>query len=485
MFKTKKNIEQTIKTMDEVNIVSPRMKSFYIAIVYISIIYPRVIFVPFFGAFDFSLYTQGSALVFLFSIMVFFSNSKIRRAWSIAISRNKSLFILYILIIFWYFIADILGSRSGDSMTNTFHTFLYKYSYLFTASIFFIDSDCRRRAIKAIVISTVIVGLIGMIETIQKNTIIAMLNIPIYSSANLAASLSSATGGLRDGQFRAQSVFVHPIIFSQFMAAMIPISLYCFKNSKSQALKLLCLAVTPIAVIDIVASGSRSPLGVLIVCVIFYVIAPMLYKKSTLIMAIIATLFFGGLLNTYSADIQTLIKGKSATQVGSTQARVLMYQLGMKALSKSPITGFGEGMSLSKAGLTTSEGKRTIDSYYLSAAVDTGFVGITLLGLFFLHLIIAAFRAAKIDSSAFPIAAFVLGLIIGLSIISIDDTLTYIFMGAGYIIAISAKQKPKPKPGEQILAGKRLNAPPAFGRLGASTAIAAPPGPQNTASSHG
>lgn len=134
-----------------------------------------------------------------------------------------------------------------------------------------------------------------------------------------------------------------------------------------------------------------------------------------------------------------LVQGRSNAEVQSNLARDEMIRRGFEATSDSPITGYGHGQSAIKAGVAGRNDFLTIDNYYLSAMVDFGFVGLSLLLAFLTSIIIVGLRAACATADDFTrsiivaMTAAAAGLIPGLFVISSWDSTVIIFLVAGIV----------------------------------------------------
>src|SRR6202007_1659913 len=87
--------------------------------------------------------------------------------------------------------------------------------------------------------------------------------------------------------------------------------------------------------------------------------------------------------------VEQLAAGRSYREQQSSNMRILMWERGEPLVMARPVLGYGGGTSAELAGVRANMGGTyTIDDYYLSTLLDSGYVGAVLLGLFLLSLVI-------------------------------------------------------------------------------------------------
>lgn len=74
--------------------------------------------------------------------------------------------------------------------------------------------------------------------------------------------------------------------------------------------------------------------------------------------------------------VSELVAGRTRIEASSSNVRLKMLSDGVAALWDSPIWGFGHGLALSKVGVVNPFGLATIDSYWLTIAIDYGYMGL-------------------------------------------------------------------------------------------------------------
>jgi len=186
----------------------------------------------------------------------------------------------------------------------------------------------------------------------------------------------------RDGTYRAQSVFEHPLSLAQFLVIIVPIAYVFFRNKKWFLLASLSIAV---AVVAAVLTGTRTAL-----------IAPMLaaailgcismygrYKEGRL--RIIHVLAIAALLGFVLIWVPRMILGTTGQQSGSTSTRIAQIHNGLLAAKDRPLIGYGPGNAASvvvTVGETEADSALmyggSLDNLFLTKMVESGIPSVLL-----------------------------------------------------------------------------------------------------------
>jgi len=316
-------------------------------------------------------------------------------------------------------------------------------------AVYFADESQRRRFPSVFTFYVCIIGAIGIYEYVMKYSFIGSFGL-MSISANPDTVQFFTEGFFRDGTFRSSSVFTHPILFGQFMAASSIIFIYAIQNGRSMQ-KIVYAIAYAVCVISMVTSGARSAYIVVIAAHASYVLFVLISKSKEPISAallfgaisvicVISTYFF------YSYIMSNIVFGQSADQISSTEARMDMLKVGIQRLFERPIIGFGASSSLLIAGIFTSRGA-TIDNFYLTVLLESGVIGlmcfIAIFALIVTRTISAAFNYRKKIQNGFLIAAcaFNVSLLVGHSIVSIPDNLFYVLFFSGLPIFLERQRE--------------------------------------------
>jgi hypothetical protein len=300
----------------------------------------------------------------------------------------------------WRIFAAMVGEFPLASTLLVLRDMAYTTSFIMIAGLVVCHENGERWLFRVLLGAAIFVVAFGLVESfIQRNVLIR------YAAGGDSEAVAEAIKSLtiekvRGGKYRAQSVFSHPIVFSQFVAALVPLAVAIFLGERSRFWRLGALLLIPFALAALYATGSRSgaismaaTVGLTLLIVWIHALGS---SGMSRVVALLAAPFLALSLVFMYFAAQELTVGRTANEVGSTEARLLMLRLGVKALADSPITGFGEGAAVSKAGLSDSAGHGSIDSLPLSIAVNTGYVGVTLfLGLFAIYATSGFWLAAR------------------------------------------------------------------------------------------
>ncbi len=356
------------------------------------------------------------------------------------------LYALITLTIVWQALCDIIGTSPATSLGLSCKYWVNITSGFYLSSVFLQDARCRRLFRRTLLLGILIVCTIGVQEKIAGQSFLRQFHLQeIASNADVVAIYTS--GGARDGMFRAASLFTHPIVFGQFAAASFIMSLGAaiYARGNLRKIGLFLALLVPAAVY---ASGSRSASVVLLASFAIGLALLVLNKNSpvsTLVGALLGSVFCMLLYWTCADYFHALIVGRSVVEVGSSNARTLMIQNGLSAIQSSPLFGFGAGMSLVMAGFGSGL-IRTIDNWYLTTLLDFGYGGLAItLGAYAAVLVYGYKAGVKLQGNeerwfAASLTAFCAGILIGQYVLSIYDNLFYVHIFAGYFACIATSE---------------------------------------------
>lgn len=362
-----------------------------------SILWPRYIFLHISGlpsVNPLTLATMGCLYLCLVSLI--FSPSFSSRVIS-AVSNTGQIPKWIAMYLTWRLITCFLGETPALSVIGFIKELVYVNSFLLFGYIFASLENGSLILFRILTICGVLVGLAGIYEAFAEHNLFSR-----FASAGEDGDVSGtlaniAAEKIRSGAYRAQSTFDHPIVFAQFVAALIPISLYGILREKSLFWRLVALASLPIAMLSILKSGSRA--GIVSVVVAFGLVAVVMWLRAlvhgrlTKIVAFVSLPALMGGLGLGYLLLQELAAGRGQHEVSSSGVRMLMLRNGINALADSPIFGFGQGQAIAKAGVLNANNLATIDNYFLSIALDSGYVG---LALFVLVLVVFSFKSLMV-----------------------------------------------------------------------------------------
>jgi len=225
----------------------------------------------------------------------------------------------------------------------------------------------------------------------------------------------------------------------------LPIAFCCWRHSATAWGRRIGLAACLLAPVGIYLAHTRSAILAGALGIVIYVSLRALTRAgfNGLRLAIVLVLAFGVIAAAAlsgSGRVMDLVKGRTAAEVGSSYARVVMMQRGMVALEKSPIVGSGPGTAVYKIGQLQAGAGLTIDNQFLSELLDTGVPGLLLylaaLGMPLLRI----FRQNLLPENHAWLCAFTAGLVAYIAIRPIlsltgNQDLAMLFIATIYLLS--------------------------------------------------
>lgn len=336
----------------------------------------------------------------------------------------------------WRLFTVFLGEDFGGSLTSLSRQVVYILPLLFLTLFICGEPYGRQRMVTLIVLSTALVLTAGALEFFFRQTVSQLAGLQFAGDSEQLIILAQSNFRPGASQMRLQSVFYHPIVFGQYLAWAAPMLVYAAMSRRSVIIRIVaaaCLVTVPFFILN---TDARS--GLLAFGVAMALYSALLIVRRTGILSIQAMLTVAAVLvlvlagvGAGQSTISDLVSGRNATEAGSTQWRRVMFERGFEEIKTRPLTGFGDNRSPEHAGIPGRFGVLTIDSAYLSALLDTGWVGIVVLACTWFGALAVAIRIAMLKGSSSLDAAIAAGLLAVLtvfSVVSIMDNVSLIFL---------------------------------------------------------
>lgn len=251
------------------------------------------------------------------------------------------------------------------------------------------DERDLRKVCQILLVAGVVVAVLGVYEArVGHNLFFGILDV---DSDYLQQVLRDK---IRAGAYRIQSTFSHPLTFSEFLAfSTPPIFFALFYKGFGWLRGLFYVGYSMLVVYVVVKSGSRSGLGGILVAqasVIGVVFLRGLIQRKSVFLAgfsmigIIAGTALALIALYFISDI---LIGRTTSEFNSGMVRLAMWKHGLNLAMESPVWGFGQDTAAEVLGFVGSGGVLTIDSYFLSVLLESGFVSL----LCFVSILIVAF----------------------------------------------------------------------------------------------
>lgn len=412
----------------------------------LAVVWPQYIFLSVASLPRVNPFTLGSFLFLALVAVIALHYRKFSAELGRGLASIRGLVIVYVLWMCWRVLTSAIVEFPVARIVEIFREFVFIHSAFFVALILARRQGGRDRLMALLIFSSLVVAAAGIVEAVeQRNRFVA------FASADEAGQLGSVIAGiasekLRLGAFRVQSVFGHPILFGQFLGAVLPFLFAAFVSRREVLYRALIVIVASLCLVGIWKSGSRS--GVLAAVTALAVLALLIWwrvlKYSNvfrgLAIALVPLLFLGAAVG--AVAIQELVQGKSQTEASSSSTRLIQLNAAISAASDSPILGYGQSSALGLAGVTGANNLLTMDVHYISLLLDSGVVGLILffiLALWVLGRLVAHGIGTKGPPGLFACAlvAASFSVLVTLSAVAIPQNLYLFFLAFGCLVGLN------------------------------------------------
>lgn len=362
------------------------------------------------------------------------------------LSSRVALFRPFVILLFVYLAWALFCS--GLSKDPLFSVHYMVKLMIGPVLVFFVALSCLRDrkdvdfALLLMVIAALIACAVGVVEA-KKQTNVFLDIVPSLfpqgdeGGASWAENLTREK--IRGGAHRAMSTFSHPLVFGEYLAMSLPLAVYLVGYAGYTWQRLLGLIALPSMAAGLYLAHARSPLiavSVVVFCLVTFLgVRAMRQHRSflasitgafSLVALALAVIAVFGVAN-------ELVIGRNVDEMGSSMDRLVMLLRGRTLVLDSPIVGYGGGLAAYTLGLLPGARRLTIDSYYLSLALESGFPGLLLFLSMFAYVILKGFQAslhlAGQDGARIAvIVSALLGFAVVKSVLSQTDNLDLAFV---------------------------------------------------------
>jgi hypothetical protein len=360
------------------------------------------------------------------------------------VNNHRTLFMAAAVLLSLKFFSVFISPQFFNSLKGFADDFLSIYM-IFMVSITIVE-DLRdvKRLLLVLLIGIGIVSILGVVESIiQHNLFVDLLEI---DSNYMQQAMEEK---IRAGAYRIQSTFSHPLTFSEFIVVSTPIVLAVLLAEHSSLFKsgllIMLLGIMGYCVFE---SGSRSGVGGFLLSIGGYVVLISFRQIKITKNAIRAGFYFlvlitaAVLLVTALYAISDLLIGKTTREINSGLVRIEMWRHGIQLALEQPFLGYGERMAASTLGFKSGT-QFTIDSYYLSILLDSGFFSLLLYIYLFAYLCWTAvkfgLRDEKSGSIVLSLGVMVFSFLVMKSILSLTDNHGIFMALFSFILILSQK----------------------------------------------
>ena len=230
----------------------------------------------------------------------------------------------------------------------------------------------------------VFVALIGLFEA-HRGQVLWAGHIPSFLQVDDPMIGNILSGSVRNDEYRAQSTFSTPLGFAEFLTLVLPFALHFAIQPYGRLTRIAAVLSIPILIQANFSSGARlGVVGMIMtgaLCLGFWSVtrwrrsrqdllgAAIIFSYPAIFCAVMASTLFVG-------RIRQKVWG-NGTQQASTDSRKQQYAMGFDKLLSHPL-GTGAGMGADTLGYFNEAGEGSIDTYYLSIALEYGIIGFLL-----------------------------------------------------------------------------------------------------------
>jgi hypothetical protein len=256
-------------------------------------------------------------------------------------------------------------SESGR-MPNKFWTFVQ----LFAVVLMMWELTLSRKALNGLLLAYVLGAYVTAIDTIRA-----------YQTADEV--MRRFVAGTFD-----------PNDLAMTLALGVPMAWYLGMTFRRPAMRWLCRAYLPLAVLAIGLTGSR---GGMVVCMVSLTVVPLTMRTLSpgrLVTALAMLLLSGALAAVYVPEtvVERLASTQAEVEEGSFGGRFKLWKAGFRAFSQRPVVGYGTSMFIPAITPILGPASQVAHNSYLSVLVEEGLVGFFLYGTMVVSVFLAVRR---------------------------------------------------------------------------------------------
>ena len=389
----------------------------------------------------------GSLLLFLYLIA---ARPIISRAWG-QFTGGAKVLVWFVAI---YGLLRIASSFSSPAPVASFLAIAWEwvwfYAPFFVAIFVMREEGVRELFIKIICSLILVIATLAIYERFSGANPLVRFATVSDESAGLVAALNLSR--LRDGVFRAQATFEHPLMLAEFAAVATAFSLGQLFLGNGKGMRLLGFFAFLAGIAAALLSGSRVAFVSLALVVGIVAFATAIRADTTRkVSTAVATRLFVIIAICVVAILaipllEILLQGRTSTEASSSAGRAQMLKAGIPAMMESPF-GSGYGQAVSIAGVHGTGGLLSLDNYLLAVGIDSGVPALFMFLAVFLIPVWMAFK--RITEKTGPEQVFLIsamaalmGLLVVRLILGIPYNLVFVFVIAGLVVGAIPKTQP-------------------------------------------
>lgn len=320
------------------------------------------------------------------TVVSFLISKKIRANFKLILKQEVFAFSMLALFVVWRFISIFNSNRFEFSILFLLAELMGGVAGVLIWSAVMNDREKLKSVINVIVITAYLSAILVIIEgLIGKNLYLSILNLNPSESDYIKFLFNR----IRDGVYRAQGAFEHPLILTEFIIFIVPLFFYKILTSNGFFKKLLWINGLLLQFGAVYFAHSRSAflfLAIVSFIGICFICARVLLKENSLkkwvlpIFLILIILVAVALLLPYATQ---MVLGNSSMERLSTSTRLLMLERGLPIIWDNLFIGIGPGNAGLSLGIFSTEGLPICDNIYLQFAIESGLPGLAFFVCFF------------------------------------------------------------------------------------------------------
>ena len=356
--------------------------------------------------------------------------------------------------VFWLFwFITTFSIVFSDQLTSSINR--YVNNQIYWTMIFFVAALAATypgfvlRIAKVLLWSTIIVLIYSLYEA-QSQRVIWIDHLPSFMKIDAEVIEKVMETQARAGTegYRVRGPYIVALYFSEFLAMAFPFFVHATAQAR-RVVPFLALAAATLGMIVLMyLTGARSAMvGIVIVLAGYplFIAVQQRAKKNRSIMG--AAVVYGypaiaamlALTVVFWRRAHVLILGGGQHQ-GSSDARAEQWAMSWSKLASHPF-GFGVAQGNENVGYFAPGGKATVDSYFLTVMMDSGFLALPLFILVFMVPAFVAFmyfRDAKNDEMKLlaPLSLALINFSVVKGVLSTENTMPLAFIFVGCVVGL-------------------------------------------------
>jgi len=354
----------------------------YVLFMILAIVWPNYLSLSVAGLPWISFRRLFGVLTTLLLLVCYSISPKFRRDMAVTLSASPWLarFMLGFLII--QIIASLISSQPSVSIGRLVNISLTVTPFFF-ATLWCLGSNTRTPEwwVRNMLGCVSVLMVIGFFE-FRAEHVLWVGHIPSWLQINDPSVILHLTSQVR-GTYRVMNVFGNPLVWGELVAMTIPFAIHLMVNSRSVSALALTILFDLAMVLSAYWSGARLSMVGMVVAHATYLLLWGLrrwIKERGGLVGISTTMMYPAFAVVLAVMIMVVpavhnrVLGGGATQA-SNDGRHEQIRMGLPKLAMRPVFGYGPFQSAEVVGWRSQSGFLSIDSGFLSTAVDYGVLG--------------------------------------------------------------------------------------------------------------